>query len=550
MQTDRVPAGAYTLAVHPWMRQCSSFMADSMPDPGRILQRRSGRFLTEPPSSGKSLFTMQGVHPGFALILAACLTAGCFPSYRPGLPPDSPFRQTATFAREGFLPQGSAVGDVSSDSALLWFRTDETMVTQVVWAPVEAWEKAKRMATAVLPFPRTPLLTTAADTDFIGKVLLKELAPATRYRYEVLAARKSPSDDAGDLQVAARGEFTTLARGTDHVPVSFSWSGDLGGQHRCREGAAGYPIFDVMQGQALDFFVFLGDTIYSDDVCPSPPNEPGADFKAVTLDDYRAKHRYQRGAAALRRLLAAVPVYVIWDDHEVRNNFAGPAEESMPLGRQAFLDYWPIRTPADDPHRLYRRVRAGADLELFILDTRQYRSLNAEKDGPAKTMLGERQLQWLLEGLTNSNATWKAIVSSVPLSIPKSGGLLAPGNDGWAGGSDGTGFERERQVIVDTILGWKLQNVVWLAADVHLVQGSAYDPNRDGIPDFHEFVAGPLSAATGRLPEQSRELNPDTLIHEAGYVNFGLVHVTQSSFQVNVIDGNGKVRFSHRILAR
>lgn len=478
------------------------------------------------------------------------MIAGCSPSYRPGLPPDSPFHEPATFARQALLPQGVAVGDVSTDSALLWYRTDGTMVTQVVYGPVEAWEKAKRMATAVLPLPRTPLLTTAADTDFIGKVALEGLAPATRYRYEVMGARVTGDINAGDLQVAARGEFTTLPRSTDHAPVSFAWSGDLGGQRQCREGAAGYPIFDVMQGQALDFFIFVGDSIYSDDVCPSPPNDPGGDFKAVTLDDYRAKHRYQRGAAALRRLLADVPVYVIWDDHEVRNNFAGSSEESMPVGRHALLDYWPIRTPAEDPHRLYRRVRVGADLDLFILDTRQYRSPNAEKDGPTKTMLGERQLQWLLEGLTTSNATWKVIVTSVPLSIPKSGGLLAPGNDGWAGGSDGTGFERERQVIVDTILGWKVKNVVWLAADVHLVQGSAYDPNRDGTPDFYEFVAGPLSAATGRLPEQSRDLNPTTLINEAGYLNFGLVHLTQSSFQVNVIDVDGKVRFTHRILVR
>ena len=127
-----------------------------------------------------------------------------------------------------------------------------------------------------------------------------------------------------------------------HVPVTFAWSGDLGGQQRCRRGAAGYPIFDVMRAQQLDFFLFLGDTIYSDDLCPSPPNEPGADFQATTLAEYRARHRYQRGAVALRRFLDIVPVYVIWDDHEVRNDFAGPFDSQMPAGRQALREYWPI----------------------------------------------------------------------------------------------------------------------------------------------------------------------------------------------------------------
>ena len=68
-----------------------------------------------------------------------------------------------------------------------------------------------------------------------------------------------------------------------------------------------------------------------------------------------------------------------------------------------------------DPHRLYRKIRYGADVEVFLLDTRQYRSRNADQDGPAKTMLGARQLRWLLDELQASDATWKVIVTSVPV---------------------------------------------------------------------------------------------------------------------------------------
>ncbi len=221
------------------------------------------------------------------------------------------------------------------------------------------------------------------------------LASATRYRWYVFVGTKGRDGTSTEARVAAQGEFTTLPDTNSHLPVTIAWSGDLGGQGRCRRGAAGYPIFDVMRAQQLDFFLFLGDTVYSDNVCPSPPNEPGADFRATTLAEYRARHRDQRGAEALRRFLDSVPIYVIWDDHEVRNNFAGPFDSQMPAGRQALREYWPVRVAPDDPHRLYRTVRAGADLEVFILDTRQYRSRNADQDGPAKTMLGEKQLQWL-----------------------------------------------------------------------------------------------------------------------------------------------------------
>jgi alkaline phosphatase D len=366
----------------------------------------------------------------------------------------------------------------------------------------------------------------------------------------VFAGSKGTEGTATEARVAAHGEFTTLPDPANSVPVVFAWSGDLGGQGRCRRGAAGYPIFDVIRAQRLGFFLFLGDTMYADHLCPSPPNEPGADFRATTLDEYRARHRDQRGAEALRRCLEITPVYAIWDDHEVRNDFSGPFDDRMPIGRQALREYWPIRVAADDPHRLYRTVRAGADLEMFILDTRQYRSRNTDQDGPAKTMLGEKQLQWLLGGLTGSTATWKVIVTTVPLSIPKAGSASAPGNDGWAGGPGIPGFERERQVIVDHILRRRIKNVVFLAGDVHHVQANAYDPNGDGTPDFHEFVAGPLSAPSDRLRPANVDLRPTTLINEAGYMNFGLVRVTKSSFTVTVIDETGATRFSHRLFAK
>jgi alkaline phosphatase D len=424
------------------------------------------------------------------------------------------------------------------------------MVVQVEWAAVAVLDLVLKMATAVAPVVRTPLFTTSSETDYTLAIPLEGLTPATRYRYYVFVGAKGQEGTSIEARTAAQGEFTTLPDARSQAPVTFAWSGDLGGQQRCRRGIAGYPIFDVIRAQRLDFFLFLGDLVYADDVCPSPPNEPGADFRATTLAEYRARHRDQRAAEALRRFLEITPVYAIWDDHEVRNDFSGPFDSQMPVGRQALREYWPIRIAPEDPDRLYRAVRAGADLELFILDTRQYRSRNVDQDGPAKTMLGEKQLQWLLSGLTESTATWKVIVTTVPLSIPKGGSATVPGNDGWAGGPNMPGFEWERQVIVDYILGQKIKNVVFLAGDVHHVQANAYDPNGDGTPDFHEFVAGPLSAASDRLTPANMELRPTTLINERGYMNFGVIRVTKSSFDVKVLDGAGATRFFHHLAAK
>jgi alkaline phosphatase D len=216
----------------------------------------------------------------------------------------------------------------------------------------------------------------------------------------------------------------------------------------------------------------------------------------------------------------------------------------MPVGRQAFLEYWPIGTPPEDPTQLYRKFRRGADAEFFILDTRQYRNKNADPDSPTKTMLGSAQREWLTEGLTRSTATWKFIVTSVPLSNPKGGTAQMPGSDSWARAEDGTGFQMELRAIVNAILKGRVRNVIWLAGDVHYTQVNAYDPNGDGTPDFHEFIAGPLSAVPGKPIPPDPAFKPTTVHSEGGFYNFGLVTVNKGELRLDIVDDTGLPRFT------
>jgi alkaline phosphatase D len=299
-----------------------------------------------------------------------------------------------------------------------------------------------------------------------------------------------------------------------------------------------------MAARRPDLFLFVGDTVYADHRCPTPENVPGSNFHASDLAGFRAKHRYNRADAAAQAFFRTTAVFAIWDDHEVRNDFAGPDEPLMPVGRRAFLEYWPIQPPPGDRFRLYRRVRWGRLAEIFILDTRQYRSPNLQPDGPQKTMLGAAQRDWLLAGLSRSDAVWKLVVSSVSLSVPT--GRVA--RDGWANGSthltpEGTptGFEHELATIVRALQERRVGNVVWLVTDVHRAEVLRHSPH-PGLT-FHELIAGPLSASTGRPGVLDDTLRPTRLFGEGGYENFGELTIRPEDLVVRIVDADARIRF-------
>lgn len=446
-------------------------------------------------------------------VSAALLLLGAMPT---GLGPAGPIGGDET--RAGLLV---TVAEVTADQATLWARSEAGHgPMHVTWAAVPGDE---RRATDV---------PVDAARDHTARVTMRALAPGTRYAYEV-----------ADGQDVVRGDFVTAPAPGATAPVHFVWSGDLGGGGHCRDVEDGYPIFRALERLGADFFLFVGDTIYADHRCGRQPQAAGNDFFARSLAGYHAKHRYNRADLAVQGFFRRTSVYAIWDDHDVTNNFAGPAEPLMPVGRQAFVDYWPIAGAPEERERLYRSVRWGKHLEVFILDTRQYRSVNAEPDGTGKTMLGRAQRAWLLDGLAASDATWKVIVSSVPLGM-FTGGSYA---DAWSNANlfgfsrgERTGFRRERDLILRALRALKVTNVVFVSGDVHHAELIRHEP----WPDFavHEFVAGPLAARQGYPRPLDRSLNSHSLGSLGWAYNFGDVVVGAAGMTVRIIDATGAER--------
>ncbi|HZU07987.1 MAG TPA: alkaline phosphatase D family protein [Chloroflexota bacterium] len=480
------------------------------------------------------------------------------------------------------LTHGVASGDVTAESAVVWARASGPALLHVEYDTDPLFRQ-----------PRSaPPRPVSEATDYTATVVLQDLAPDTVYYYRAWLARPDVPGPAA-VSEPQTGRFRTAPGPTAQRPVSFVFGGDLGGQRYCRSVDKGYAIFSAMEALAPDFFIALGDMIYADAECPAEGpdgwrNVPG-DFPSVAdpavdwtnltqLREVYYKHwRYNRADPHLQRFLARTPLYAQWDDHEVINDFGGRwtywnartrdragYPNLVAAGREAFFHYTPIARQPADPERIYRRFVWSADLELFLLDERSYRSRNDLLDTPAnaKTLLGKEQLAWLKEGLRRSPATWKVVSGGVPLSIATGGGPET-GRDSWARGTEPgfaaqTGFQQELLDLLRFLDEHQVRNLVWLAADVHFPAQFRYeiDLNGDGVPlVFHELIAGPLSAARGPGPRPERLdplLKPTLLYGEGQLLNFGYVRLEPSAegparLIAEVRDETGAVRPGSRL---
>ncbi len=419
-------------------------------------------------------------------------------------------------------------------------------------------------------------------TDFTARVDLADLPAGQRIFYRVTF------QDLNDIKLFSEpvaGSFRAVPN--TKGDVSFVWGGDVCGQGwGINPDFGGMKIFETMRRMQPDFFIHSGDTIYADGVIPAEVKlDDGSIWKnitsqeksnvAETLDEFRGNYRYNLLDENLRRFNAEVPTLAQWDDHEVRNNWY-PGQilddnryvvKSVDLlaarGRRAFLDYLPIRFNPDDPEQIYRAFNHGPLLDVLMLDERSYRGPNTpnrQTTTNAETeFFGGAQMARIKQRLLRSKATWKVIASDMPLGIVVKDGknfeAFANGN------GPALGRELELADLLRFIKRNRVQNVVWVTADVHYCAAHYYDPARAQGADFNpfwEFVAGPLNAGTFGPGEMDDTFGPQVKFAgvpkgmkanrspKDGFQFFGAVRIDGKTgvMTAGLRDINGKKLFS------
>jgi alkaline phosphatase D len=407
------------------------------------------------------------------------------------------------------VPYGVAAGDVTADRAVVWSRTDRPARMFVEFSTGSSFANARRV-----PGP-----AALEETGWTARVELTGLPPDQRIAYRVLFQDLS---DLSRWSTPVAGVFRSAP--SSPRDIRFVWSADTVGQgFGINPDWGGLRMYETMRRAAPDFFVHCGDTIYADNPLAAELTlddgtiwrnqvTPAKAKVAETLEEFRGNHLYNLLDENVRRFNADVPLVMLWDDHDVLNNWY-PQEVLNDRARQvksvallaaragrAFLEHYPIRLCAEDSERIYRSLPYGPSLEVFALDLRSYRGPNPENrpGGPAVAVLGDAQVRWLADRLAASRATWKVIACDQPIGLQ-----VADTPSGFEGIANGDGAPAGREMefagLLRAIRDRGVRNVVWITGDVHYAAAHHYDPARAAFKEFRpfwEFVAGPLHAGT------------------------------------------------------
>jgi alkaline phosphatase D len=343
-------------------------------------------------------------------------------------------------------------------------------------------------------------------------------------------------DDEWFVQFSVEGWQSPVARGrtlpaSGTAPLRFGFVS-------CQNYSVGYyTALRAMAEDDVDLWLHLGDYIYENGGT-GPVRSQGPD-EVFTLDEYRNRYGVYKGDPDLQAAHQAAPCIVVWDDHEVDNNYADEVgangqttaqiRDRRTAGYRAWFEHLPVRltAPTGPDLQIYRRFSWGDLATFHMLDGRQYRDPApcqaelAEADLPVvdcparlgedRSMLGADQHRWLADGLAGSKAVWDVIgQQTVFCPLPIAGGYNV---DQW------DGYPQDRQRV------WELlrarPNPVVVTGDIHAagVARMHHDLEDTGTERIGTELVGTSVSSTASVPDDLAEV-VEGLVSDLDYVEY------------------------------
>jgi alkaline phosphatase D len=300
-----------------------------------------------------------------------------------------------------------------------------------------------------------------AAADFTRHFTLKGLAPGTGYELEV---ESRGLDGAAGSTLA--GGFVTAPAEDEAARVSFVVT--TGQRFPDKDNARGFDAYAGMLTLDPSFFVHTGDIVYYDQLA-----------KTVPLAHYHWQRTY--GLPSNVAFHRQVGSYFIKDDHDAWTNDCWPSMETKAMYEFTFEDGLRVfREQVPMSEQTYRTFRWGKDLQVWLVEGRDFRSANTKPDGPGKTIWGEEQMEWLTRTVAESDATFRVLISPTP--------IVGPDRDSKADNHANSNFSHEGDRVRAFIASQ--ENLFVVCGDRHW-QYHSIDP-KTGV---REYSCGPTSDA-------------------------------------------------------
>ncbi|MEO8523518.1 MAG: alkaline phosphatase D family protein [Caldimonas sp.] len=316
-----------------------------------------------------------------------------------------------------------------------------------------------------------------------------------------------------------------------------------------------YAAWAHIVAENPDLVFFLGDYIYESAVGPNPVrhHEGGV---ASTLPQYRARYATYKSDPLLQAAHEAAPWLLVWDDHEVANDYANMRGEDLTqdfaarrtAAYRAYWEHMPFpksARPVGPDMRIVGRLDWGTLARIHLVDDRQYRDVQScPKPGrggsntvvladcrdlvdPRRSLLGFEQERWLAEGW-DLQRPWnllaqQSLMARFSWKDPAQGGGTY-WTDGW------NGYAPSRNRLLGVVAEKKVPGLVVLGGDVHSNYVADLKPDYDDpkspvvASEFCGTSITSLSLAQSRI-DAARPFNPH--IHfgrsdQRGYMSFDL----------------------------
>jgi alkaline phosphatase/alkaline phosphatase D len=360
---------------------------------------------------------------------------------------------------------GEKSGEVTADSVILHTRLTAAPKGDVGQAIPGAAGRVRFEYSTDPDFAASRLTDwQAADAarDYTVQVRVTSLVPATKYYYRVHIA----AAEGENVRIGPVRRFATAPAADVVAPVRFA--AITGQRFPRRDSDEGFFSYRQMLKVGIDFITPTGDNVYYDEL--------GHDVPTARMHWHRTY-----SLPILVDFYGRVPGYWEKDDHDYRfddaDRYRNRSRVGSPThqeGIEIFLEQHPLASPT------YHTYRWGKGLQIWLVEGRDYRSRNAAKDGPDKTIWGAEQKAWLKRTLLASDAMFKVLVSPTPMVGPD----YARKRDNHV---NPRGFRHEGTEFFNWLRANAVRNFIIVCGDRHWRYHSVHPSG------YHEFCTGALS---------------------------------------------------------